>query len=144
MTKGVIGCDEIPFLGTCLNQRQGADFCQRVGVIHPHHVAWFAVLTRNATCTRTRHHRHLVFFCGDIHYRQSDRAITQLGHHVHAIAIQPFARTRSAHIGLVQVIGRHHLDWLTQHLAAKIFNGQLGGQYRAWSDVAGIGARHIR
>jgi len=80
------------------------------------------------------------FFLRQLLHGQRHRRGRQLGDHVDAVRVIPAACDGGGEIRLVLVIGGHQLDLLAQHLAAKIFDRNLGGLDRIFAAIFGIDA----
>ncbi len=67
-------------------------------------------------------------------YGQLHGRIRHIHQHVNALPIDPFASNINSDIGLILMIGRHHLDSHARAFGLQtIFNCHLRGQNRAFS-----------
>ncbi|MEY9181081.1 hypothetical protein ABIA41_002516 [Bradyrhizobium sp. USDA 313] len=143
LAEGVIGGEEEPGVETRLHSRKTGHIGLAVGIEHVVDRVGTTGLVGETDRARAVEHDDLVARFRDLAGGKRGRGGRDVVDHLDALIVEHVACDVGGEIGLVEMVGRQHLDLAPQHLATKVLDGHFGRGLAAGTGDVGIQARHV-
>ena len=144
VAKSVVDGEEVPRFEARLRERRCRTRSRRIGIKHPVETVGCAILIGQPRGGGAAVERNAAFFLDQLLDCQGACRIGQVGQGINLVAVHPLARPGSGDVGLVLVVGTHHLDLhvLAFSLEA-VLDRHARCHYRACTAHARIGSCHV-
>ena len=143
LPERIIRGQEKPAIEALPDGGKTGDIGLRKGVEHIMHRKGTAGLVGEADRAGSVEHVDLSARLRDLERGKRGCGSRDVEQHFDVLVVEHVARDVGGKIGLVEMVGRDHLDPAAEHLAAKILYRHLGGRLAAGAGDVGIKARHI-
>ena len=143
MAKGVVRCQEEPFLAAVIDHSAACALGQRHRVIGVVNGVGRALLIGQGRSACAIVDVDALFLLRHLGQRQGHARVGAAQQHAQVLCVNPLARLGGGNVGLVLVIQRQQLDGLAQHLAAEVVNRHLNGNCTVLAVYVCIVAGHV-